>query len=119
VFKFIQALFNKYSLIFVASVFLQVCVAQVQANTSDPTRPLTGYAGGNHETTSGQNSIRLHSILVSDHRKIVIINGQQLQENEMIKGVGAKVKKIDIDSVTLQQGNKIWRVLLNQTTVRK
>lgn len=118
-FKFIQPLFKSSGLLFIAITFMPVCVNQAQANTSDPTRPLMGYVDSKHENATGQTSIRLNSILVSSQRKIAIINGQQLYENQMIKGVGAKVKKIDIDSVTLQQGNKIWRVLLNETIVRK
>ncbi len=117
-YKLIQAHFKQCS--FVAIVFLPVCIAQAQANTSDPTRPLSGYVNSNNNGNATEpSSIRLNSILVSRDRKIAIINGQQLYENQMIKGVGAKVKKIDIDSVTLQQGNKIWQVLLNETVVRK
>lgn len=119
-FKFIYKPSNKTLYILIAIAFLHVCVAQAQAGT-DPTRPLTGYAQSNNVTNDNaeQDSIRLNSILVSSNRKIAIINGQQLHENQTIKGIGAKVKKIDIDSVTLQQGNKIWQVLLNETTIRK
>ncbi|MES2824434.1 MAG: hypothetical protein V4732_12585 [Pseudomonadota bacterium] len=118
-FKFIQPLCKPCGLVLVAIVFLPMCIAQVHADTSDPTRPLRGYVGNNNENTTEQSSIRLNSILVSSQRKIAIINGQQLYENQVIKGVGAKVKKIDIDSVTLQQGNKVWRILLNETVVRQ
>lgn len=86
----------------------------------DPTRPL-GYehALGERTNGSGESSIRLNSILFGSERKIAIINGQQLHEGDLIKGIGARVKKIDADAVTLQQSKKIWRVPLNTRIIRQ
>ncbi len=102
------------------------CASYAQTNNSDPvrhsdpTRPL-GYehASGEGISVAGQPLINLSSILLGTERKIAIINGQQLHENQIIKGVGAKVTKIESDAVTLRQGNKVWRVLLNKTVIRK
>jgi MSHA biogenesis protein MshK len=85
----------------------------------DPTRPI-----GGGETTSGvakkeQETITLMSIFIGEDRKMAIINGQSVHENEFVKGVGAKVTKIEADAVTLQQGNKILRVPLNKIVIRK
>ena len=108
------------------SLYLFACANYAQTSTSDsirhadPTRPL-GYeqASGEGISVAGQPLINLSSILWGSERKIAIINGQPLHENQIIKGVGAKVKKIESDAVTLQQGNKVWRVLLNKTVIRK
>jgi MSHA biogenesis protein MshK len=103
-----------------AGLIFSVCMSQAQANDTDPTRPL-GYeqSSGEGISGSGQSSIKLSSILFSSDRKIAIINGQQLRENQTIKGIGAQVKKIDAGAVTLQQGNKTWQVFLNETVIRK
>jgi endonuclease/exonuclease/phosphatase (EEP) superfamily protein YafD len=104
------------------SIFLSLwaCVSHTQATALDPTRPL-GYeqVAGSSLNVSGQLQIKLNSILWSHDRKIAIINGQQLHENDTVKGVGAKIKKIEADAVTLQQGNKVWRVTLNKMVIRK
>ena len=88
------------------------------AETADPTRPLgsTGAVVSGHADGDG---IRLMSILISDERRVAVINGQSLHENQEIKGLGAVVKKIEPDAVTLQQNNKVWRVSLNSTVIRK
>jgi hypothetical protein len=42
-----------------------------------------------------------------------------LRELQTVKGVGAVVKKIEADAVVLQQGDKVWRIALNNTAIRK
>lgn len=84
---------------------------------ADPTRPLqysAPVAGGTQD-----QGIELTSILIANDRKLVIINGQTLRELQTVKGVGAVVKKIEADAVVLQQGDKVWRVALNNTAIRK
>jgi hypothetical protein len=107
----------KISCIFLVS--LLTIAAQAQEAVTDPTKPI-GFAGGTG-TTSGnaQETIQLTSILIATDRRVAIINGQSLQENQTLKGVGALVKKIDADAVTLQQNGKVWRVALNNTAIRK
>lgn len=83
----------------------------------DPTRPLQYSAPATGEA-EGQG-IELTSILIANDRKLVIINGQTLRELQTVKGVGAVVKKIEADAVVLQQGDKVWRVALNNTAIRK
>lgn len=84
---------------------------------ADPTRPLQ-YSAPVAGATQEQG-IELTSILISQDRKLAIINGQTLRELQTIKGVGAIVKKIEADAVVLQQGDKVWRVALNTTAIRK
>jgi MSHA biogenesis protein MshK len=96
------------------------CV-RAQEALIDPTKPLgfSDTAGANGEAGTAQDGIKLTSILISSERKVAIINGQVLTENQTLKGAGALVKKIDVDAVTLQQNGKVWRVALNSTVIRK
>lgn len=98
--------------------FVSTSYAQTQA--TDPTRPL-GHTQAVTVGVGGEStqSIHLNSIFFGSERKIAIINGQPLHENQVIKGVGAVVKKIEVNAVILQQGNNTWRVSLNKTAIRK
>lgn len=89
------------------------------ADIADPTRPLGAAGAVESGTTGEQQAIRLSSILVASERRVAIINGQPVQEQQTLKGIGAVVKKIEADAVILQQGDKVWRVSLNKTAVRK
>jgi MSHA biogenesis protein MshK len=109
----------KISQIFMFCLVAFVVQVQVQAQSSDPTKPLNFVATAGGVAGSAQETIKLTSILMSSERKIAIINGQVLQEGQTLKGVGAQVKKIDADAVTLQQNGKVWRVPLNSTVIRK
>lgn len=93
-----------------------VCSSCAQ-DVTDPTRPLN-YSAAANAAQQGQG-IELTSILIASDRKLAIINGQTLRELQTIKGVGAVVKKIEADAVVLQQGDKVWRVALNNTAIRK
>lgn len=96
-----------------------LCVAvHAQETVNDPTRPI-GFAGGGAAAANVQDTIQLTSILIANDRRVAIINGQPLQENQTLKSVGVLVKKIDADAVTLQQNGKVWRVALNNTAIRK
>lgn len=108
----------KLSKIFSFSLLLLAASAQAQESVTDPTKPL-GFSGGvGGGAGNAQETIQLTSILIAEDRKVAIINGQSLRENQTLKGVGAVVKKIDADAVTLQQNGKVWRVALN-TAIRK
>jgi len=106
---------NKIALL---TCFLSV-VAYAQEPVADPTKPLGFVAAPGTGAGSVQQTIQLTSILIASDRKVAIINGQVLQENQTLKGIGAYVKKIDADAVTLQQNGKTWRVALNNTAIRK
>lgn len=107
----------KFSHYGVLVLWAVVTSAQAQ-DVADPTKPL-GAGSGAGSMANAQESIQLTSILIASDRKVVIINGQSLRENQTIKGVGALVKKIDADAVTLQQNGKTWRVALHNTAIRK
>ena len=110
----------KYTGLIFACIFVLINFRQVFADSLDPTRPL-GYGHNSEGETrvAGPNPIVLSSILVSSDRKVAIINEQAVREGQIIKGVGAQVKRIDANAVTLQQGEKVWRVTLNTTIIRK
>ncbi|RYY76001.1 MAG: hypothetical protein EOO52_00255 [Gammaproteobacteria bacterium] len=99
-----------------ALVMTSLCLAQEQI--IDPTKPLN-FSAANTAPGDGQQGIQLTSILISSERKIAIINGEALSESQTVKSVGALVKRIDPESVTLQQNGKVWRVALNNTAIRK
>ncbi len=118
-------MFNKFYQLFCSCLILCgyffTCESRAQA-TADPTRPLhdtQSYSGAGGITVPGKTGIQLTSIFFGSGKKSVIINGQILSENQTLKGIGATVKKIEADAVTLQQGNKIWRIVLNRTVVRQ
>jgi MSHA biogenesis protein MshK len=103
-------------------IFLCCFAFSAQAQESapaDPTKPLNFVAATGGGSVETEQAIQLTSILISSDRKVAIINGQVLQENQTLKGFGALVKKIDADAVTLQQNGKVWRVALNNTAIRK
>ncbi|HOY21926.1 MAG TPA: hypothetical protein PK002_02175 [Cellvibrio sp.] len=102
----------------IIALCLLIFAVQAYAQTPDPTKPLN-FVAASGTAGSAEETIKLTSILISSDRKVAIINGQVLQEGHSLKGVGAQVKKIDTDAVTLQQNGKVWRVPLNSTIIRK
>jgi MSHA biogenesis protein MshK len=112
---------SKFFCFLVATCAASLAFAQEQIidpAVIDPTKPLHFSAAGVSPVGESE-TIQLTSILISSDRKIAIINGQVLGESQTVKGVGALVKKIDADAVTFQQNGKVWRVLLNNTAIRK
>lgn len=93
----------------------------VLANTEklrDPTMPLRYAAVGNSQTPTAI-ALQLHSILISQQRRLAVINGQSLRQGDDIKGTGFRVIAIQANSVTVQS-NQATRVLsLVDTKVKK
>jgi len=77
----------------------------------DPTQPLTK----SRQRVSG-GKLQLHSILISETRRIAIINGQRVSENDNIRGV--KVLRILPDEVIIQQNGKSKSLKLG-TSIKK
>lgn len=79
----------------------------------DPTRPLGFVANTGAE---GDKSWHLNSVLISNSRKVAVINGQSVKERGWING--AQVTQIQSGKVTLLvDGEK--RVLTTRTNIRK
>ena len=82
----------------------------------DPTQPLSYSVAG----PKAQQTLVLNSILISSERKLAIINGQTLRENDVIGGSnGVRIKHISANEVQLQQGARQWKLSLNTTSVRQ
>lgn len=84
----------------------------------DPTLPLGHTAVSGHIT--GERSLRLQSVLVSNSRRLAFINGQSLREQDIIKDSGAtRVVQIDAKGVVLQRGAERWRLNLDNHVIRQ
>lgn len=66
---------------------------------ADPTRPSYLKSDGEARQESVRNEYRLNSILVGEHRKLAIINGQRVREGDQVGD--ARVSRINQSSVTL------------------
>ncbi len=66
---------------------------------ADPTRPTYLNSDGEAQQESVRNKYRLNSILVGEHRKLAIINGQRVREGDRVGD--ARVSRINQSSVTL------------------
>lgn len=111
-FKFLQSFW-------VALALLAITNFSLAANESlrDPTQPL-GHSG--KAVVAKQKPLRLQSVLVSGTRKLAYINGQQVREQDLLNDSnGIKVARIDAEGVTLQQGERRWRLTLNKVVVRQ
>lgn len=100
-------MFKKLLILVSASIiFSASCVADDAL--PDPTRPLEYTVGATQN-----KSLQLNSILISQNRKIAVINGVQLSENQWLDD--KRVVSIRDNSVTLDyQGQKIVLSLHNK-----
>ncbi len=81
--------------------------------TRDPTRPLS-YVAPNR--SKEKSSWRLDSVLISNQRKLAVINGEFVKEQGWVKG--AQVTQIENGQVTILVKGKP-RVLTLSTDIRK
>lgn len=81
----------------------------------DPTRPLNYSVGKQHSI-----SLELNSILIGGDRRLAVINGQQLRENELVANSGGvRVKSIQARQVVLEQDGKRWKLTLAGDSIRR
>lgn len=73
----------------------------------DPTLPLTGVS-----RVVSTAKLQLHSVLISENRRIAIINGRQVKESDVIQG--AKVVRILPGKVIVRQNGKNATLTLGQ-----
>lgn len=101
-----------YSIIFVLTAGLGS--ATYAEALRDPTRPL------NHNPGAQSVDLELNSVLVGSDRRLAVINGQPLRENEMIANSGGvRVRRILARSVELEQGDTRWTLSLAKESVRR
>lgn len=80
----------------------------------DPTRPL------DYRVSRTSVSLTLNAIMQGDSRRLAIINGQSLKENEVIANTGGvRLVRIESSAVVVGQGSRQWRLNLNDETVRR
>ncbi len=91
-------------------------LAQSGADIRDPTTPLdyTVEARG----AGSETEWALDSVLISNKRRLAIINGETLREGQILPGSNEiKVQRILPQAVMLRQGEKTW-VLKMSPSVR-
>lgn len=78
---------------------------------SDPTQP------SQYRVVAKRVQLKLESVLVSDTRKVAVINGQVVAEGEKIGG--ARVVSIGKDKVRLLKSGKTISLTLEQPQIRQ
>lgn len=97
-------------------LLITAAAVQAEERLRDPTRPLSYSVA----TGPKEQALVLNSILISSERKLAIINGQTLREEDVIAGSGGvRIKRISANEVQLQQGGRQWELSLNTTSVRQ
>ena len=99
--------------VLVAGLIVVASASATSHQLRDPTRPLGYHNGGGAST----QAISLQSILVAKGRRLAIINGETLKENDFIGDI--QVIAIAHDRVTLSRGGRQWDLWLHDSTMRK
>ena len=86
-------------------------LASYSYGLSDPTQP------SQYRAAAKRVSLKLESVLVSDVRKVAVINGQVLAKGETIGG--AEVVSIDKDKVRLRKSGKTISLTLEHPEIRR
>ena len=80
----------------------------------DPTLPL----GASSAKKAVEETLILNSVLIGEQRKVAVINGQYLSEQDTIKASGGGVlERIMPHAVMLNKAGKRWRISLQQTAI--
>lgn len=98
-------------LLVVLVVLASVSLANA-APLHDPTLPLDQRG----KTAVVVDSWKLHSILFSKQRKLAIINGKAVRENQSVNG--ALVREIHADHVRLEKDGRRWQLYLHSAAAR-
>jgi MSHA biogenesis protein MshK len=83
----------------------------------DPTMPLG--QSSNSNAAASVIPLNLNSVLISNQRRIAIINGQTLRQGDEIKGSGFRVVSIQTNQVRLQSNNATRVLTLIDSRVKK
>jgi MSHA biogenesis protein MshK len=90
-------------LLIIFSFFTLGINSSISYSAQDPTRPPSWMTGAAEINTSKKVLI-LQQILISDNRKIAVINDTLVSEGDMIEG--AKVNRIDPDWVSIVRSGR-------------
>lgn len=98
------------------ALFIIVLMQSVWVHAlQDPTKPLSYKS-----MVLTATSYNLQSILMGRERKLAVINGQRMHENQVINNSGGvEVIKIESYRVLLQQGEKRWALTLRESSLVK
>lgn len=94
-------------------VVLTVVQTQVAWSFDDPTRP------GGYQTpvTKSFKGARLESVLISQQRKVAIIDGKSYQPGDSV--AGAKLMTIEPHRVTIRKGSKTIELKLLDVDIKR
>lgn len=108
----------------ISTILSLVCLAYqsvAYAELDDPMRPIS--VNSKKAAAPGKiadiqnNKWYLHSILISDHRKVAIINGRPVSIGDQVDG--ARVTHIDKESVQLTGLNQHIRLHMHALAIKK
>jgi len=85
------------------SLFTLGIYSSISYSAQDPTRPPSWMTGAVEIKTSKKVLI-LQQVLISDNRKIAVINDKLVSEGDMVEG--AKIKTIDRDWVNIVRSGR-------------
>ena len=91
---------------------LLVLLSPLAQSLTDPTRP-PGFGGA----ASKKVHFHLNSVLLSDERKVAIVNGQSVVEGDMVDG--AKVLLIAKDLVKLDKAGELIVLKTKRASIRR
>lgn len=100
------------SVLLIALLLSHGVVVLADETLPDPTRPLE-YS----ETKTVAAQLKLNSVLISGERKVAVINGQQLQENQWLGD--KRVVHIRSNSVTLEDQGQLIVLSLYSKAIRQ
>jgi MSHA biogenesis protein MshK len=95
---------------FSAGAFAQELPAT--SDVRDPTTPL----GHSASFSTGENelALELNSVLISQQRRLAIINGNSLREGQPVPGTNEIIiQRILPQKVLLKQGDRVWAISLS------
>ncbi|MGK0440988.1 MAG: MSHA biogenesis protein MshK [Pseudohongiellaceae bacterium] len=94
------------------SAMLFTAMAEGVWGLADPTRPpIFG------EQAAKSTPFRLNSLLISDERKVAIVNGQSVSIGEMVNG--ARVVYIDNNKVKLNKNGEVIELVPKRVSIRQ
>lgn len=87
-------------------------LAQLEADLRDPTTPLDYTV--DVRGAGGETEWVLDSVLISNKRRLAIINGETLREGQLLPGSNEiKIQRILPQTVMLRQGEKTWALKMS------
>lgn len=86
--------------------------AQAAAELADPTLPLDRRGQSRPEV-----QLHLNSVLIASGRRLAVINGRQVSENDHV--AGARVQRILPNRVIVYRDGRTWELRLHAGTVRR